>query len=345
MDWGTHVKQGQLLAVLEIPELQQQIQQDEASVRRSEQDLARAQRRTEPRAIGLQRRASHLHAARRRAKIAPRTGRAAGNRRRARERSGSERRRFRREGRARRLPSRHCSAAKAALEKDKAMFAYARMTAPFDGVVTEIYAYTGALLPAGTSSNKGDSALCRLSQNDLAAPGDSRAGKSRCRTFIIGETVAVNVSAHQRDLQRENRPLLRSNRHARRAPCTPKWTSPIPNTSWFPACMPRCKFLCTPSPNVLTVPVQAVQAAGEGKGAVLVVNASNQDREARRHARDCKPPRTSKSFRPSGKRTGRLRRASAIPGRANSSSPKLVEPPRDRNRSRSCHPLPSDILI
>src|ERR1700680_1069517 len=42
VDYGTHVKQGQVLAVLEIPELQQQLQQDEASVRRSEQDLARA---------------------------------------------------------------------------------------------------------------------------------------------------------------------------------------------------------------------------------------------------------------------------------------------------------------
>src|ERR1700691_874252 len=42
VNWGTHVSQGQLLAVLEIPELQQQLQLDEAAVRRSEQDLARA---------------------------------------------------------------------------------------------------------------------------------------------------------------------------------------------------------------------------------------------------------------------------------------------------------------
>src|SRR6202050_1013093 len=42
VDYGTHVKQGQILAVLEIPELQQQLQQDEASVRRSDQDLMRA---------------------------------------------------------------------------------------------------------------------------------------------------------------------------------------------------------------------------------------------------------------------------------------------------------------
>src|SRR5580698_396751 len=42
VDYGTHVKQGQILAVLEIPELQQQVQQDEASVHRSEEELTRA---------------------------------------------------------------------------------------------------------------------------------------------------------------------------------------------------------------------------------------------------------------------------------------------------------------
>src|ERR1700747_1766186 len=42
VDWGTHVKQGQLLAVLEIPELQQQLAQDEAALRRSQQDQERA---------------------------------------------------------------------------------------------------------------------------------------------------------------------------------------------------------------------------------------------------------------------------------------------------------------
>src|SRR5579863_6788674 len=42
VDYGTHVKQGQIMAVLEIPELQQQLQQDEATVRRSDQELTRA---------------------------------------------------------------------------------------------------------------------------------------------------------------------------------------------------------------------------------------------------------------------------------------------------------------
>src|ERR1700744_1212473 len=42
VDYGTHVKQGQLLAVLEIPELQQQLLQDEAAVRRAAHDVSRA---------------------------------------------------------------------------------------------------------------------------------------------------------------------------------------------------------------------------------------------------------------------------------------------------------------
>ncbi len=71
--------------------------------------------------------------------------------------------------------------AKAPLEKDKALFAYARITAPFNGVVTRMDAYTGALLPAGTSSNKGDQALCRLSQNDLLRLVIPVPGARRCR--------------------------------------------------------------------------------------------------------------------------------------------------------------------
>src|ERR1700683_3470810 len=42
VDWGAHVKQGQLLAVLEIPELEQQLQQDDANTKKSAEDLERA---------------------------------------------------------------------------------------------------------------------------------------------------------------------------------------------------------------------------------------------------------------------------------------------------------------
>ena len=79
VDWGTHVSQGQLLAVLEIPELQQQLQLDQAAVQSQPAGSRARQRRTHPSAIHLQRYPSHLHAPCRRAKKSPRTRRAGGN--------------------------------------------------------------------------------------------------------------------------------------------------------------------------------------------------------------------------------------------------------------------------
>ena len=43
VDWGTHVRAGQLMAVLEIPELEQQVDHDQASLQEAQEDLKRAQ--------------------------------------------------------------------------------------------------------------------------------------------------------------------------------------------------------------------------------------------------------------------------------------------------------------
>ena len=42
VDFGTHVKAGQVMAVLEIPELEAQLQQDEAAIAAPEQTISRA---------------------------------------------------------------------------------------------------------------------------------------------------------------------------------------------------------------------------------------------------------------------------------------------------------------
>ena len=177
VDWGTHVKQGQMLAVLEIPELQQQLQQDEASVHRSEQRPGARQRRAQPRAIRIQRRAPDLHAPGRRAENAARAGGAAGNRRRARQGSWKPTPGVSAAKDALAAAEQALLAAKAALEKDKALYAYARITAPFDGVVTEIHAYTGALLPGGNVLQQRRLGAVPSLAKRSAAPGDSRAGK------------------------------------------------------------------------------------------------------------------------------------------------------------------------
>jgi RND family efflux transporter MFP subunit len=53
------------------------------------------------------------------------------------------------------------------LEHDKALFAYSRITAPFDGVITQRYANYGALVQAGTNSSTQAMPLVKLSQEDL----------------------------------------------------------------------------------------------------------------------------------------------------------------------------------
>jgi len=59
------------------------------------------------------------------------------------------------------------SGATAEVNKLKTMLQYARITAPFDGVVTKRYADKGALIQAGTSSSTQAMPLIRLSQNNF----------------------------------------------------------------------------------------------------------------------------------------------------------------------------------
>jgi RND family efflux transporter MFP subunit len=165
-------------------------------------------------------------------------------------------------------------AAKAALGKDQALFDYTRMTAPFDGVVTQIYAYTGALLPAGTSSNKGDSALCRLSQNDhlrLVIPVPERA----VADIHTGQAVAVNVSGLNKAFEGK---IVRFSDQIDTTTRTMHTEVDVPNPKYelVPGMYASAKIPLHSASNVLIVPVQAVQAAGEGKGTVLVVDRSNR---------------------------------------------------------------------
>jgi RND family efflux transporter MFP subunit len=57
--------------------------------------------------------------------------------------------------------------ARGELARLKTMFKYTSITAPFDGVVTKRYANTGSMIQAGTSSQTQAMPLVRLSQNNL----------------------------------------------------------------------------------------------------------------------------------------------------------------------------------
>jgi RND family efflux transporter MFP subunit len=272
VDWGTHVRQGQLLAVLEIPELEQQLQLDEAAVRRSEQDLGRAHEQlsqaesaylvadltykrlstvlqTRPELVAQQEvdvaQGKDLEA---KAGVSGSKDAVAG-------------------------AEQALLVAKAELEKDRSMYAYARITAPFDGVITEIDAYTGALLPAGTSSNKGDQSLCRLSQNDLlrlVIPVPERA----VREVHVGQDVAVQVSSNKTFKGK----IVRFSEQIDTQTRTMHTEIDVPNPKYtlVPGMYATVQIPLQTVHNVLTVPIQAVQTSSEDHGSVLVVNKNNR---------------------------------------------------------------------
>ena len=273
VDWGTHVKQGQLLAVLEIPELQQQLTQDEAALRRSQQDQERAREElgraqsaydvahiTYKRLADVQKTRPEL-VAQQDIDVAQGKDLEAS--------SGVS------ASKAGLSAAEQASiASKAALDKDKAMFAYARMTAPFDGVVTKIYAYTGALLPAGTSSAKAESALCQLSQNNLlrlVIPVPERA-VSEIRE---GKTLEVDVSGLKKTFTGK---IARFSDQIDPGTRTMHTEVTVPNPSFelVPGMYASVRIPLHSATNVLTIPVQAIQSTGAGQGVALIVNAQKR---------------------------------------------------------------------
>ena len=274
VDYGTHVTQGQVLAVLEIPEMQQQLQLDEASVRRSEEDLSRAREElnraqstytvahlTYTRLADVQKSRPELVAQ-------EEVDQAHGKDLEADAGVSSEKDSLA-------AAEQTLLVAKAALGKDQAMFDYARMTAPFAGVVTQIYAFTGALLPAGTSStSKGDSALCRLSQNDLlrlVIPVPERAVSE----IHDGESIAVDVSGVNKTFEGK---IVRFSDQIDLSTRTMHTEVDVPNPKFelVPGMYATVKIPLQSATDVLTAPVQAVQMGEEGKGTVLVVGEGNR---------------------------------------------------------------------
>jgi RND family efflux transporter MFP subunit len=269
IDWGTHVKTGQLMAVLEIPELEEQVDHDKAAEQRSEQDLARAKEEltrdrsayqvahlTYTRLDGVQKTNPGL-VAQEEVDVAEGKDQETNA-----EVSASM------DGVA--AAEQELAGARATWQKDQALFSYARITAPFDGVVTELDAYTGALLPAGTSTSQNGLQLCRLSQNDLL-----RLVIPVPETIVpdvhIGEPVDVRVTALNKKLQGK---VTRTSDQIDMQTRTMHTEVQVPNPNYeiVPGMYAYVELPTARTVNVLAVPVQAVRLSGNDTGTVMVVN-------------------------------------------------------------------------
>src|SRR5580658_6430227 len=193
VDYGSRVKKGQLMAVLDIPELQIQLKQDNAAIANANDAVTHAQHevgRLEAQLVPLKAQADRLAGV---AKTRPglvaqqeiddAQGKSLAQA--AQVESGRS---------ALQAAESQLEEAKAKLERDKALFDYARITAPFDGVVTQRYANLGALMQAGTSSSTQAMPLVRLSEDDvfrLVIP----VPESYVRYIRIGDPVQVRVTS------------------------------------------------------------------------------------------------------------------------------------------------------
>jgi RND family efflux transporter MFP subunit len=166
VDIGDRVMKGQLLAVLEVPELADDLARGKATLKRSEAEAARA--RDELRRAEANHYIADLSFTRLSQVAAQRPGLVAqqeiddakskdlaADAQVAAARSGLD------------AANEQISESQAALGRTKTMLDYARVTAPFDGVVTKRYADTGSMIQAGTASQTQAMPLVRLSENSL----------------------------------------------------------------------------------------------------------------------------------------------------------------------------------
>jgi RND family efflux transporter MFP subunit len=166
VDYGTRVKKGQVVAVLEIPELEVQLHQDDAAIRNASDQVTRAEH--ELGRVEAQHRVLHLQFDRLNGVAKSKPGLVAQQ-----EVDDSQGKDLAAEAQVEATKSNlqgaqsQLQAAEAKKEHDRVLFDYSKLTAPFTGVVTQRYANLGTLLQAGTNSSTQAMPLVRISQDDL----------------------------------------------------------------------------------------------------------------------------------------------------------------------------------
>jgi len=198
VDVGDRVKTGQTLAVLEVPELAAELAGASAAVRRSEEEIHRAQ--------GDVQRAKSTHAAAH--AMYDRLNQA------SQQRAGLVAQQEVDNAQAKDLEAEaQVSSATAALSAAEqalavaeanhnqytALSAYTRIVAPFAGVITVRYADTGSLISAGTASSTQSTPLVRLAEVSklrLVLP----IPESIAAEIHLGDAVRVHVQALHEDI-------------------------------------------------------------------------------------------------------------------------------------------------
>lgn len=246
VDIGDEVKAGQLLATLEVPELQDELDRANAAQRRAEADYHEAHLGY-TRLLGAVRDTPNLIAQQELdvAEAKDHTAEAA------------------------------IAAAKAEADKYRTMLAYTKITAPFPGVVTRRYADPGSLIQAGTTSQSQTLPVVRLSDNyhlrlDFPVPvkfvKDIQLGDPvDVEVVWLGKTFVGKISRFSQKVDEATRSMVT------------EIEVPNPKLELVPGMYANVFLRVHRRPGVLTIPTEAVSS---GKNpTVLVIDRGDQVEE------------------------------------------------------------------
>ncbi|HUA39904.1 MAG TPA: efflux RND transporter periplasmic adaptor subunit [Candidatus Sulfopaludibacter sp.] len=247
VDFGDQVKAGELLATLEVPELQDELRNTMAAEQKAEADYANANliytrllevNRAHPNLVAQQdldtAQANDLAAA------------AA------------------------------AAAAKADVEKYQTLVGYTQITAPFDGVVTRRFADPGALIQAGTSSATQSLPLVRVSDN-YRLRLDFPVTVDYVKDIHLGDSVAVRVDSLNRMSFTGTISRFTDDVSENTRTMNTEIEVPNPDLKLVPGMYATVTLNVEKRPHALAVPIEAV--VGDNPPVVYVVNQNHQIEE------------------------------------------------------------------
>jgi RND family efflux transporter MFP subunit len=277
VDIGDRVKSGQVIATLEVPELNAQVTASQAQVRHSQSEITRAQNEVtlaEANYVALHAAYTRLSEASKR-----RPGLIA-------EQELDDARAKDQDAEAK------INVAKSALEATKEQLGiskadnqrvqsledYSIVTAPFTGVVTMRYADVGSLIQAGTASNTQSMPVIKLAQSDLLrlrmpvpeedVPFIKVGGDVQIKLQATGKTISGKIIRFTRELTTSTRTMLA------------EVDVPNPDLTLSTGMTAETTIVLQAQKNVLTIPAGAVLKE-DGQAYVLIVDTDNKVQKIR----------------------------------------------------------------
>ncbi len=273
VDYGTRVKKGDLMAVLEIPELETKLARDAATVKRDSDLVTHAQNELN-RTKALYN-VAHLEYTRLDGVFKTRPGLIAQQ-----EIDDAQGKDLSAEAQVEAADSALLAAeneldeAKAQQQEDQFLFDYSKITAPFNGVVTQRYANFGTLMSAGTNSSTQALPLVRLSEDDLfrlVIP----VAESYVKFIKDGEPVQVSVPSLGKTFPGKVARISEDVTEDTRTMHT-EVDVENPRRELMPGMYAEATLMLQHKNDALVVPLQAVTQTANNQGTVFTVDPNNR---------------------------------------------------------------------